>query len=269
MKLDIKKLLCHNFCDGITVSEIDGVLNVSTPFEIGSGDTISFYISQLDSDTYRIEDDGSIVPTMLATGVNILEGTRKQDFDRILSKASISYNQEIGELHSNAVTSGELPFAAFKFIDTLIKLDAIKTPLRPDKVASMFKQDVRSKVDTTFKGKVIIEYDSPLSPELVDFTPDIILRKDGEKPLVLYVLTNDQRAWEAIALRSTAIYEKRIECSVTAIFDKVRSKLVAQKSVVSVNNHLDATPYFYDDENGAMSRIASEINLSIQSTSIH
>jgi|TARA_R110000822_G_scaffold305110_1_gene430629 hypothetical protein len=155
---DIKKLLCEGFCSGISVSQSGKLINVSVPFEIGGGDPVNFYVVPLENNLFRIEDDGSLIPFLLASGVNIEEGTRAEEFNNILDASSVTYNKETGELASKAVSSLEIADIVFRFINTILKIDAIKAPLRPDNVSSMFKQDAQNKITEAFGEKASITY---------------------------------------------------------------------------------------------------------------
>jgi|GEM_PF-1650627 len=257
--LDIKRLLCEGFCSGITVSEAGNLFAISAPFETEDGDPVNFYLSSAGDNKYRIEDDGSFIPTLLASGVNILEGQREKDFQRILNTSNVAYNTSTGELVSGLVDEQGIAEAVFKFINAVLKIDGLKVPMRPENVVSMFREDVEKKMKLKFDGKVQLSYNEPITDALAEFVPDIILRPQNAKPAAIYLLTNDQRAWEAIALRYKAIQQEQMDCSVIAVFDKVGTKLISRRSVASVSNNLDATPYFYDDQNSAIARIASEI----------
>ncbi len=122
---DIKNILCRGFCEGLVTSNVGGGINVSTPFEIGSGDLLSFYVVPTINGGYRIEDDGSIVPLMIAMGVNIEDGYRKAEFDKILKSSEVSYNPDTGELFTEVSGENDLPSAAFHFVNVLLKLDAL------------------------------------------------------------------------------------------------------------------------------------------------
>jgi Domain of unknown function DUF1828 len=260
-QVDIKKLLCEGFCSGVKVSQSGKLFNVSVPFEIGAGEPVNFYVVPEKNNCFRIEDDGSLIPFLLATGVNLLdEGTRRDEFQRILSASGVTYNDVSGELVSKSVSSEEIAGIIFGFINVILKIDALKTPLRPENVANMFKQDAQNKISESF-DKTIITYEEALSKNLADFLPDIIIRSKSGRSAAIYLLTNNQRAWEAIALRYKARHEEKMDCSVVALLDKVGTKLVSNRSIASVHNNLDATPYFYDNQHAAMTRIAEEIGM--------
>lgn len=260
--LDIKKMLCEGFCSGITVSKSGNMFSISAPFEVEGGDPVNFYLVPMENNRYRIEDDGSFVPTLIASGVNVMEGTRNQEFTRILDASGISYDSSSGELVSKNVAIGDIADTTLRYINAVLKIDALKAPLRPEGVASMFKQDVKARLERDLAGKATIVYDEPLAEKLSDFQPDAVVRPQTGKTAAIYMLTNDQRAWEAIALRYKAIKEEQIECSVIGVFDKVGSRLVSKRSIASVSHHLDAATYFYDGQEATMARIVEELGLN-------
>ncbi len=215
----------------------------------------------LENNRFRIEDDGSFIPTLIASGVNITEGARKQEFNRILDASGISYNASNGELVSKTIAVGELADATLRYINAVLKIDALKAPLRPEGVASMFKQDVKEQIERDLTRNVTLTYDEPITEKLGDFLPDVVIRPHTGKPAAVYVLTSDQRAWEAIALRYKAIKEEQLDLSVIGVFDKVGSRLISNRSIASVSHNLDAATYFYDGKEATIARIVEETGM--------
>jgi hypothetical protein len=57
---------------------------VATPFEDAVGDRMTFYaVPEKQSGFYRLEDDGSLVPTLIARGTDVTEGQRARLFQAI------------------------------------------------------------------------------------------------------------------------------------------------------------------------------------------
>src|SRR5690348_18404075 len=99
--MNVEEALCRAFCDGITVSAVPAGLAVSTGFEDASGDRISFYLTRDEiSGLWRIEDDGALVPTLVASGVNVFKGARAKLFQGLLAQGRIEFDESSGELRT-------------------------------------------------------------------------------------------------------------------------------------------------------------------------
>lgn len=256
--MSIKESLCEMFCDGISISDVPAGIAVSTAFEDGIGDRISFYIVQ-DKDTglYRIEDDGSLVPELLAMGTKVTEGQRGRVFATILGQSSVEYNDATGELKSLPVKEDDLPVAALRFVSVLVRVGALSA-MHPEIVRNTFKDDALARIKSQLGGKVQIAQDEPVSDTLGESIPDVVLFSDSAAPVAVFIAVSDLRLHEAIYLRMAADLEAKEQCSVVALFDKENSKLVSGKLRQRAHNRLDATPVYYNTESEAIARIERE-----------
>lgn len=259
---EISEIFCKSFCDNLKITEIGSdSYAVATPFEISSGDPVSFYILDVGSGKYRIEDDGMTVPSMIASGINIADGTRKKEFERIISRCGISYQENTGELVSESVAYESLPDVAFRFVDMLLKLDGLKVPFKHESIAGMFKDDVLNKIHESFDSKAKIYTGDDISKEIAEFAPDFVIQYGENDPVAVYLAVSDQKIWEAVALKALSKNQNEIKysCNVMAMFDRVGTKMVTKRGLVTATNRLDASAYFYDDQMGSMHKVQEEI----------
>lgn len=139
--MNIETLLCRAFCDGLSVKQIGSGLSVATPFEDASGDRIGFYlVHDEDADLWRIEDDGALVPTLIAGGVAVEEGARGRLFQSLLKQAHAQYDSESGELKTAPLTEAQIPGAAMRFVALLLRVAGLSS-LRPEIVYTTFRED--------------------------------------------------------------------------------------------------------------------------------
>lgn len=264
---DFSELFCKSFCSGLEISEIGNKdYAVSTPFEMTSGDRISFYILDNGDGLYRIEDEGFVIPSLLASGVNIKDGTRKRELDRILNLHGIFLNEDTNELVSGAIQYEQLPEMAFKFIDVLLKMDALKTPFKQENVAGMFRDDVLKQAHKTFDGVAKIYEGEEIDKKISEFAPDFVIQKDSQVPVVVYLAVSDQKIWEAVALKSIAKNDLNYPCQVMTVIDRVGTKMISKRSLVAATNRLNAASYFYDDQIGAMQKMQEAVNYGQRTT---
>ena len=71
------KELCDAFCDALTVRRVPCGLAVTTPFVSQDADPIGFYIveSAAERGKFRLEDDGTQVPLLEASGIDLMRET--------------------------------------------------------------------------------------------------------------------------------------------------------------------------------------------------
>ncbi len=127
--MNIERLLCDAFCDGITVEKVPAGLAVATAFEDAAGDRLAFYVvSDKKTGLYRLEDDGYLVPTLIAMGTDVTEGQRARLFQTILKQSGVEFDPNSGELCSELVSEDAVPMAAMRFISMLMRVAALSAP---------------------------------------------------------------------------------------------------------------------------------------------
>ena len=256
--MNIEQVLCRAFCDGISITQVPSGLAVSTGFEDASGDRIGFYLSrESKSGLWRIEDDGSLVPTLVATGVNVFKGTRAKLFQSLLEQGRIEYDADTAELRTKLLTDEELPGAAMRFVALLLRVASLSVT-HPEIVSANFRDDAVARIKQELGQQFFIREDEPLSPGLAEFEPDVLLTAPDLSPVAVFVAVSDQRLYEAIFMQMAAEHEVKIPCSVVALLDRDGSKLTSKKMRERAQNRLDALPVFYNEESQAIARIAKE-----------
>jgi hypothetical protein len=261
--MNIAEILCKTFCDGIAVEEIPTGFSVATGLEDPAGDRISFYVIR-DGNTglYRLEDDGALVPTLIAMGANITEGQRRRLFDTILSQAGVEYNDNLGELRTLPIRETEIPGAAIRFMSMLDRVAALSA-MRPELVMSTFREDAMRRIKHELAQRVPIAERESVSPALSEVEPDLILRAPNQAPVAVFIAVSDARLYEAIFLRFIADNEAREPCSVVALIEKEGTRLITGRMRQRAQNRLDAVPVYYGEETAAIARIAREAALPI------
>jgi hypothetical protein len=259
--MNITEVLCKTLCEGIAVDEIPSGFAVATGFEDPAGDRITFYVIR-DNETglYRLEDDGALVPTLIAMGTNVTEGQRRRLFDTILVQAGVQYDDSLGELRTPPIAESEIPGAAIRFMSMLGRVAALSA-MRPELVMSTFREDAVRRIKQELSAKVSIAEGEAISPALSESQPDLILRSPNHAPVAVFIAVSDARLYEAIFLRLTADHEAHEACSVVALIEKEGSRLITSRMRQRAQNRLDAVPVYYGEESAAIARIARETAL--------
>jgi hypothetical protein len=253
--MNIEKALCEAFCDGISVSKVPAGLAVSTSFEDAAGDRIGFYLTR-DGNDWRIEDDGSLVPTLVATGVNVFVGARARLFKNLLTQGRIEFDDESGELRTGPLKEDEVPAAAMRFVALLIRVASLSAT-HPEIVSANFREDAIKRIKADLSPSFEIKIEEPLNATLSEFDPDVLLVAPGKLPVAVFIAVSDGRIYEALLMKTTAELENQV-CSVVALIDKEGSKLTTKKMRQRARNRLSAAPEFYGAEGEAVQRLAQE-----------
>jgi hypothetical protein len=258
--MNLERVLCEAFCDGITVEKVPAGLVVATPFEDVAGDRLAFYVTpDKKGGFYRLEDDGSLVPTLIAMGTDVTEGQRARLFQAILSESGVDFDPSTGELRTAPLPEGAVAVAAIRFVSMLTRVAALSA-MRPELVLNTFREDAIRRIKDELNSKVIIEERRPVSEALAEFEPDLVLRAmtQPRPPVAVFVAVSDARLYEAIFLKLSADYEVSEDCAVVALIEREDTRLVSNRMRQRAHNRLDAVPVYYGEESAAIARIARE-----------
>lgn len=256
--MKVEDALCRAFCDGITVSAVPAGLAVSTAFEDAAGDRIGFYIAQdKSSGLWRIEDDGALVPTLVATGVNVFKGARAKLFQTLLAQGQIEFDEGSGELRTPWLSDDQVPGAAMRFVALMMRVGSLSNT-QPELVSANFRDDAIARIRADLGSTFEIKEDEAPNAALAEFEPDVLLVAQDKLPVAVFIAVSDQRIYEAILMQMTADHEAHLPCAVVALIDREGSKLTTKKMRQRARNRLAAAPEFYGEEGVAVSRIAKE-----------
>ncbi len=246
-------------------------LAVSTVFSGADGDRIGFFIVKSDAGHYRIEDNGLILPTLEASGVDFRSGTRASAMQELLSEYSVMIDKETREFAIENISEDELPSAAMRFVAFSLRVRdfALMTEMR---VARSFRDDVKrllsqaSIMSRRFRGNeanrpisppaFTLEESVPLTEKLKDLPPDFVLRSPERPPVGVFLGTSDTRIWQAIVAHMQIHHELRENYPIVALLERDRS--VSAQARQQAMNRLAAVTEFRGDEIRAINRIVEE-----------
>lgn len=133
----MKEELCKAFCNDLKVSAVPAGIAVTTPFASADGDHIGFYVIKTGDDTFRIEDDGTILPYLEGSGVDFRSGTRGEALTELLREYGAAIDEQTQEFFIGNIAEANLPGAALKFVAFSLRVrdfDVVaKSPPQPKK----------------------------------------------------------------------------------------------------------------------------------------
>lgn len=254
----LKEALCKAFCGDLRLTDVPVGYAVSTAFRRDDGDSVGFYIVRDERRLgfFRIEDDGTTVPSLEAAGVEFSTEARSEAFATLLETHEVEFNEDELLLHTGSMRESDVPAAAMKFVSLMLRMSDFLLLTR-DKVASTFKEDAARLVRERIGERAEITDNEAVSSSLQDTLPDMVLKAPGRRPVALFFGTSEKRVYEAILLQMQALYEANEDIAVVALLesDAVLNRDLRRRA----SNRLEALPTFRGDEVEAIHRIEREV----------
>ena len=253
----MKKALCEAFCGDLKLTDVPVGYAVTTTFRRDDGDSVAFYIvrDKLGIGSFRIEDDGTTIPFLEASGVDFSTETRSDAFATLLQSHDVQFDEEEMLLHTNWMREAELPKAAMRFLSLMLRVNDFLL-LTKDKVISTFKEDAAAKIIEAIDGRADVKQDVPVSSRLSDTIPDMVIRAPSRTPVAVFFGSSPQRVNDAIFLQMQALYEVHEDVQVVALLE--RENVIGQDLRRRAANRLAALPIYRGDEPTAIGRIERE-----------
>lgn len=171
----LKEVLSKTFLDAIDVHSVPMGLAVSSPFHDGSGDPVTFYVREI-GDGFQLEDDGEFLSHLVASGVDIERGQRKQLLDTVLSSSGALWDPETFEIRS--LPTSDVASAAISFLAALIRVRNLELMTR-ETVRSTFRDDAIAAIEEQLGERFRIERNSPLDGDFSENPADLVLTPHG------------------------------------------------------------------------------------------
>ncbi|MGD0434027.1 MAG: DUF1828 domain-containing protein [Acetobacteraceae bacterium] len=252
----MKDILCKAFCDQLAIRLVPAGIAVSTAFTLSGGEPLGFYVVGPDpSGRYRLEDDGTTVPTIEAMGIDLETQTRSDAIATLFAEYGVVYSPETGELSTPPMAEDLVPRRALQFVALLLRLQDLIL-LTPERVASTFKEDAIKAITRSLEGHATIcEDQSPAAG--IEYAADLLIEAPNRKPVAIFLAQTDQRVLEAVVAQMAVTYEATADCSVIALLEKDSS--VSRRTRLRASNRLTAMPIYEGDEREAVQRVVREV----------
>jgi hypothetical protein len=254
----MRKELCRAFCDEISVRDVPVGLAISTAFHRMDGDAVGFYVVNDRARTgfAHLEDDGTTIPYLEASGVDFETQTRQVAFQELLGEYGAEFDDDDAVIRTPAIKEADLPRAAMRFVALLLRLSDFLL-IRQEHVESAFKEDAAKRIKDAVGNRAVIEEGEPVNSRLKEVTPDLVLHASGRDPVAVFLANSPQRMNDAIFLQMAALYEARQSISVIALLERETS--VSRDLRQRAANRLATVPVYSGDEEAAIQRIEREV----------
>ncbi|MHB1813006.1 MAG: DUF1829 domain-containing protein [Thermoplasmataceae archaeon] len=159
----------------ITSKQIEGVLELSTPFLNNSNDHMQIYISS-SNERLRVSDDGDTIRNLRASGIELNGRIRERVVKTVLLGLGISIE---GDELMASCSFQSLPQKIHDLIQAMISIGDMYVLAKPT-VISLFKEDVESFLREN--GVRFVPYVKLLGKSGIDQYFDFIVPESKERP---------------------------------------------------------------------------------------
>jgi hypothetical protein len=251
----MKEALCKEFCDQVRISTVPDGLAVGTSFIGPDGDPIGFFvIGPSERGLFRVEDSGSTVPILEASGADLDLPSRSQAFYDLLAQYDVQYDEIRGELKTPPLEEAEVPRAALRFLTLLLRLQDL-TYLAREKAENTFREEAIRDLETAIGNRAKLTQNDIVDESLKEWPADIVIRAPNRKPVAIFLVMENAKLYEAMLLQTDAELKAKVECTVIALLETDTS--VTQRVLKQAMNRV--TPLHYrGDEKTAIARIGRE-----------
>lgn len=260
---ELKRTICSSFCGALSVTPLASGYAVSSPFEDGSGDRLSFYLLP-SPDGFIIEDDGGYLADLIAKDIPIDQGQRGNMLDAILSQGGAYWDRETFEIKTPSFSAADTPRRVLDFLSAMIRVRDLEMITR-DVVRSTFREDATALISKAFGTLADIEEGQPIKAELSEFPADLVIRPGHNAPKAksgaIYFASTNDKLNEALLLKLESERLLSPEFEVVALLEDHDFKGVSRKRFQRAQNRDLAMPIFRGDEIAAMQQIGRKLNL--------
>ncbi|MET3857357.1 DUF1828 domain-containing protein [Rhizobium sp. OAE497] len=253
----VESSLHRSFSDAVSVRAVPVGLAVNSPFFDESGDHISFYVRDVE-DGVILEDGGDFLPHLVASGIDIEVGQRRQLLDGILSESGAYWDKETFEIRSHPISNEKIGPASVRFLSALLRVRTLES-LTKETIRSTFKDDATSAIESSLSDFFSIQERAALSNDLAEFPADIVLtpRAAGMRKIGLFLVNSSTQLLEAELLHTEI--ERHSHYSnlraVALIEDMKKLQIVGERRYQrAINRGLEAR-FFRGDEMQAVSSL--------------
>lgn len=249
--------LHRSFSEAISVRPVPAGLAISSPFYDNSGDSLAFYASQTDMGLV-LEDDGSFLPHLIASGIDIRTGQRKQMLDTMLSESGAFWDEETFEIKTQPLNESEIGLASVRFLSGLLRIRALEQVTR-EAVRSTFKDDAVAAIDRYLSPSFYVSEKSSVDADLDEFPADVVLRpKEGAgRSLGIFLVNSSTQFLEAELLHNEIerVQKHHDASAVALIEDPKKIAVIGDKRYQRAVNRGLPTRFFRGDEQQAVNSL--------------
>lgn len=251
---ELQATLHRSFTDAIAVRPVPFGFAINSPFYDQSGDSLAFYARET-GDGLVLEDDGAFLPHLVASGIDIQSGQRRNMLDAILAESGAHWDETTYEISTDPVSPAAAGLASVRFLSGLLRLRSLEQLTR-ETVRSTFKEDATAAIEDELAAIFDIRIRASIAPDLAEYPADIVLvnKTDKERRLGIFLVNNATQFLEAELLYQQIDQSGRAEQLVTValIEDTRKITAIGDRRYQRAVNHGLLTRFFRGTEHEAV-----------------
>lgn len=249
-----KELICEAFCAALDIRAVPAGFAVKTPYGDADGEPILIYFVKDQRGRWRIEDDGTRVPWLEASGVDISGKARGEAFDALLEEYGANFDSDTRTIFTSPLSEEQLGPSAVQFSALLLRLQDLAL-LSPQIVRNTFKEDAIMAIHNSFDGLANVSESELVSKDFVGEEADIIIRNPDKTPVVIYLATSEERALHALVTKMETEKYRRIDSIIVLIVERSKQNPVRETTYSLAMSRLDAVLSFREAADDTMIRL--------------
>jgi Domain of unknown function DUF1828 len=248
----MKDMLCQAFCAALEVKKVPAGYAVQTPYENGDGDPLLlYYIRDATGQNWRIEDDGTQIPLLEASGVDLSGKARGEALDFLLGEYGARFDKDERVIHTSFLPEEDLGPISIRFVALLLRLQDLAL-LSPHVVRSTFREDVIAAIKEKFAGIATVDESVPVSDDLAAYHADCVISMSHTPPLAVYLGVTEERALQALVLKMELEKYRGRNSRVVLILEKAKDNPLRESTYALAQARLDDVLSFRGVETDAM-----------------
>ncbi|MBI1220195.1 MAG: DUF1828 domain-containing protein [Rhodobacteraceae bacterium] len=248
----MKEELCTAFCEGLEIVKVPIGFAVGTNFKTDMGDNLAFYVCGPDkNDLWYLQDDGTTVPYIEASGADLSVAAREEAFQALLADYGAVLDTDTLELKSRVLDRADVPASAMQFVALLLRVQDLAL-LSTERVHSTWVEEATRMLTGAVAGRATVDLKAAVFPDADEFPADLVLRSEARPPVAVFFGVSDTKIYEALLLQSYAKYQVKRDCEVVVILEE--DGAVTKKARQRADNHL-IVPRFKGGKSDAIGRI--------------
>ncbi len=251
----LKGLLARTFSESVDVHLAPAGLLVRSPFIDNSGDELSFLIRET-GDGFQLEDDGSYLSHLVASGVDIEKGQRRQMLEGVLGASGAFWDPETYGIKATATS--DVASASIMFMSALLRIRDLEM-LTKDVVRSTFKEDAVEAIENVLGEAFTVERNAAVGGELSENPADVVISPRGDGRRVGVFLVNNTTSFVEAELLHSYIETSGLQqhyAAAALIEDTDKLTAIGMRRFQRGVNRGLKTPIFRGDETAAMNSLS-------------
>lgn len=240
--MSLSAAICRTLCEGFSVREVPVGYAIKSPFDWFMGEPMTFY-ARVENGRARYEDSGVLIADLEGMGVDFESAQRNAILQSLLDEYSVVFDETDMMFVTEWVQESKLATLTPAYLAFLARVQDLLF-LNKDRVASTFREDLISELESTFKGRAEIEQNVAPISDLPQSIVDITVSFTSGKKLAIFPATSELKAYQAMLFASDLGQANTLDIECFLIFENFDAAKVGQNTKArALNSNLQVAAW--------------------------